>query len=207
MIAAQRNGSSRRAGPNVRREERSEELLTVSTTLFNQKSYAATSMQDVADAVGLLKGSLYHYVDSKEELLCTIIRRHHDEFVRDVVTPSLSHDSRRAQFDKWITLHALFLCEHNERARIFMEDFRFLSDERRAEIMPLRREVEAAFRGILEGGRSEGWVTVSVEVDFLLRSIFTMINYSFVWYRLEGRWTAKAFAERHLELALALVGA
>ena len=52
-----------------RRAEREDQLLESATRLFKEKGYHNTSMQDLADALDLQKGSLYYYIDSKEELL------------------------------------------------------------------------------------------------------------------------------------------
>jgi DNA-binding transcriptional regulator YbjK len=57
--------------PTARRN-RSDEILQAAIEIFHQKGYAAASIQDVADTVGVLKGSLYHYIDSKEDLLARI---------------------------------------------------------------------------------------------------------------------------------------
>ena len=50
------------------------EIVTAAIQLFQQKGYHATSMQDIADAVGLQKGSLYHYITSKDDLLVDMMR-------------------------------------------------------------------------------------------------------------------------------------
>ena len=49
------------------------EILDAAADLFFHKGFGATTTQDVADAVGLLKGSLYHHIGSKEDLLVGII--------------------------------------------------------------------------------------------------------------------------------------
>src|ERR1700750_2985463 len=48
---------------------RQREIYDVAARVFHEKGYEQTSMDDIADAVGLLKGSLYHYINSKEDLL------------------------------------------------------------------------------------------------------------------------------------------
>lgn len=51
---------------------REQEILDAARKLFREKGYYATTMQDIADAVGLQKASLYHYIRSKEALLLKI---------------------------------------------------------------------------------------------------------------------------------------
>src|SRR5215467_7935752 len=55
--------------------DRGEEVYAAALRLFREKGYHATSMQDIAAAVGLYKGSLYHYIDGKEELLVRVFER------------------------------------------------------------------------------------------------------------------------------------
>ena len=57
------------------RAGREEELLRIATRLFKEKGYHNTSMQDLADAFGVQKASLYYYIDSKEELLRRLMER------------------------------------------------------------------------------------------------------------------------------------
>src|SRR5438067_987475 len=68
-MARPRNGVS--APPR----DRAEEVYAAALRLFTEKGYHATSMQDIAAAVGLYKGSLYHYIGSKEDLLVQVFER------------------------------------------------------------------------------------------------------------------------------------
>ena len=51
-----------------------QEIITVAARLFKEKGYRATTLEDIAAAVGMLKGSLYYYIQSKEELLYIVVR-------------------------------------------------------------------------------------------------------------------------------------
>jgi len=55
--------------------ERGEEVYEAALRLFREKGYHATSMQDIAAVVGLYKGSLYHYIGGKEDLLIQVFER------------------------------------------------------------------------------------------------------------------------------------
>ena len=52
-----------------RRKKRRNEIYDVAIQVFNRKGYATASVQEIADEIGVLKGSLYYYIDSKEDLL------------------------------------------------------------------------------------------------------------------------------------------
>jgi TetR/AcrR family transcriptional regulator, cholesterol catabolism regulator len=70
---AERRGT----GPRKPREERWSELLQVATQVFYEKGYDAASLQDIADRLGMLKGGLYYYITSKDDLLYTVISEVH----------------------------------------------------------------------------------------------------------------------------------
>src|SRR3954466_9452380 len=72
---AQRRGG----GERKPREERWAELIEVATQVFYEKGYDAASLQDIADRLGILKGSLYYYIQSKEDLLFDVISAVHKE--------------------------------------------------------------------------------------------------------------------------------
>src|SRR5690348_10020612 len=58
-------------------ESRWDEVLSVAAEVFGEKGYRAATLRDIASRLGMLKGSLYYYIDSKEDLLFEILRRSH----------------------------------------------------------------------------------------------------------------------------------
>ena len=77
---AQRRGG----GERKPREERWSELIEVATDVFYAKGYDAASLQDIADRLGMLKGSLYYYIQSKEDLLYDVIKTVHEEGLANI---------------------------------------------------------------------------------------------------------------------------
>src|SRR5690242_21930048 len=63
---------------------RQQEIVEAAARVFHEKGYESTSIQDIADAVGILKGSLYYYITSKEDLLFEIIRGVHEEALKNL---------------------------------------------------------------------------------------------------------------------------
>jgi AcrR family transcriptional regulator len=59
--------------------ERREEILAIAAELFAARGFATTTVRDIADAAGILSGSLYHHFDSKESMVDEILRRFLDE--------------------------------------------------------------------------------------------------------------------------------
>ena len=82
----------RTGGERKPREERWAELIEVATQVFYEKGYDGASLQDIADRLGMLKGSLYYYIQSKEDLLFDVISAVH----RDGLAVVRAARSRRA---------------------------------------------------------------------------------------------------------------
>jgi AcrR family transcriptional regulator len=80
--------------------EKRRQLYEAAVKCFAQKGYHATSIQEIADAVGLTKGSLYFYVKSKEELLLSVCRYYYDKMMRQLA--SISENSRLSPREKLI---------------------------------------------------------------------------------------------------------
>src|SRR5437764_15224239 len=71
-------------GLKIPPRERGEQVYAAALRLFREKGYHATSMQDIAAAVGLYKGSLYHYIGGKEDLLVLVFERAMGSLLADV---------------------------------------------------------------------------------------------------------------------------
>ena len=80
MAVAKDPTPTKSAPPRRRREE----VLETAARVFREKGYESTSIQDIADAVGILKGSLYYYMDSKEDLLYEILKGVHEEALENI---------------------------------------------------------------------------------------------------------------------------
>src|SRR5258708_310262 len=105
---------------------RRQHVLDAAAKLFAEKGYEATSIGDIAEAVGLLKGSLYYYAPSKEELLFWIIREVHGKGRKLVERFTDSDDDPVTQLREIIEAGATFVIDHRDMNIISMRDFRAL---------------------------------------------------------------------------------
>ena len=147
----------RRADTQLSRE-RWCQILDVATRLFKQKGFAATSMQNVSDEVGLLKGSLYYYVRSKDELLLEVLRDLHEGGAEIVDNIRFDSDDPLGELEEYLRQLTIYAGEHRDRLTIFFRDFRFVPPKDKKNIIAERDMYEvAAFRLIEEEvpGRDE----------------------------------------------------
>lgn len=191
--------------PKPRRatSRRRAEVLEAATRVFHEKGYEASSIQDVADALGLLKGSLYYYIDSKEDLLFAII----DEV----------HRSTLEQLDRWLEvegdeltrlrafLHAqiLIYCRDVAKVGVFLHDFRSLSDEHQQRILAERDRLDRALRDLIRAGQREGLIAAEVDPKLAAMAIFGMTNWLSTWWQPTGPSTPEQVAEQFTDIAIA----
>jgi AcrR family transcriptional regulator len=183
------------------RRNRDEEILAAAIQVFSQKGYAAASLQDVADAVGLLKGSLYHYISSKESLLYRIFQESHEEgsaLMAAIDELGLSPDAKLREFVRRLTL---FYAQNRERASLYFGEWRHLTGEDLETVMEQRRNFELYVRTIISDAHEGGLTNPALDVKLATRYILTGVNGVILWYRPEGPVPADDIAEQIAELA------
>lgn len=192
------------SAPSPRRN-RDEEILAAAIQVFSQKGYAAASLQDVADAVGLLKGSLYHYISSKESLLYRIFQESHEEgsaLMAAVDELGLPPDAKLREFVRRLTL---FYAQNRERASLYFGEWRHLTGEDRETVMKQRREFELYVRAIVTDAHERGLTNPDLDVELATRYILTAVNGVILWYRPEGPLPAEDIAEQIADLSCSSV--
>jgi AcrR family transcriptional regulator len=187
------------------RRNRDEEILTAAIQVFSEKGYAAASLQDVADAVGLLKGSLYHYISSKESLLYRIFQESHQEasaLMAAIDDLGLAPDAKLREFVRQLTL---FYEQHRERASLYFSEWRHLTGDDRETVMKQRREFELYMRTIVSEAHERGLTNPNLDVKLATRYILTAVNGVILWYRPEGPLPGDDIADQIAELACSSV--
>jgi AcrR family transcriptional regulator len=142
------NGTGAHAS-SQRGEDREEQILEAAAELFRRRGYSATSLQAVADRVGLHKSTLYHYFASKDELLFRIVQdvgAGVDRVADDVAGLDLDPVERIAAYLR--SLIAIGAAEP-AKAAVFRDDLAQLSAPRLDEQLALRRRQCAALAGLI----------------------------------------------------------
>jgi len=169
-------------------EARWEEIVHAAASIFYQKGYEATSLQDIATAVGLLKGSIYYYIKTKEDLLYEIVSRAQMIFMgtleEDAETAAAPAPERlRAFIGRWMALTA----KDREWGLVAEREFSRLSP-RRLKIVISRRDQYSGFvKDIIAQGVEAGAFDPSVDLSVATTGIFELMNSSRQWHRQTGR--------------------
>ncbi|EHK82470.1 hypothetical protein SZMC14600_20339 [Saccharomonospora azurea SZMC 14600] len=196
-----RRGRPRR-GPDP---ERFREIVEAAAEVFLEKGYSATSIQDISDRVGILKGSLYHYVRSKEDFLYRIIKDVYDEAIADIRKVSELEAEPLEKLAEFIRLHVRFAASHLTAYTIQLREFEQLSAERREEIRRGGETYVEALQVILEEAQEEGVVDGSLDPRLASIIITGELNSMTRWYSPQGALSVDELADVYVGMVLCSV--
>ncbi len=173
---------------------RKEQLYITAAKLFSELGYHATSMRDLARALGLQGGSLYAHISSKEELLWAVVNRAADEFDA-ALTPVLEQPGNWSEkLCAALEAHLLVVARNLDWATVFFHEWKHLSKARLEQIGLRRNKVETIYRQILEQGvQAEEF---RPELDTKLAAVLALssVNWAYQWFQPNGRLSAREVA-------------
>src|SRR5436305_1493457 len=131
------------------------ELTRAAARLFAEKGYHGTSIGDLAEALGMQKGSLYSHIDSKADLLWEVAREGAEAFHTGLDgIPEDGPVLERIQLA--LRAHLRVVAEQLDIATVFVREWRYLDDERRERFLAERRRYEERIRALYREGREHG---------------------------------------------------
>ena len=181
--------------------KRKQEILRVAARIFRQKGYNATSMNDLAAACGLFKGSLYHYFKNKEEILRETIQSYFDYLMPhlDQIDSSTASPKERLRMSLEIQLRSI---EANRDAvSVALREDRSVQNPYRQAYVAQRNRLEAHLAGILEEGIEKG-VFRKLDVRMTTKAILGMCNWATIWYNRGGRLASSEIARHFADIAI-----
>jgi len=172
---------------------RREQILEAAARLFRERGFHATSVRDIADAVGLQGGSLYAHVQSKDEVLWEIVKESADRFFRALRPVVASDRDTLTKLREAILVHVNVITEDLDAAAVYTTEWRHLPEPRRSEFAAWRDEYEQLFRSLVHQGMREGHLS-PVDEGYATLFILSALNYVYLWFRPEGRMGSEAVA-------------
>lgn len=176
-------------------------IISRAAAIFAQQGYAATSIGDIATACECSKSRLYHYFDGKEAILRGILTTHVDSLLeqcRHVLYGSREPKERFLQLVRvFLTIYAHSRNQHV----VLLTCLDALPPEPRNELIAKQRELIAYVRDALLQLRPDMAQNRSIaHVDTML--FFGMINWTYTWYKADGKVSPEELAERTVEVFL-----
>ncbi len=161
---------------------RREELVSVAVRLFAERGYHGTSMADLAEAMGLQKGSLYSLTGSKQELLVVITREGAASFhsALDGV-PDDAAPLERIRLA--LRAHLGVVAAQVSAATVFTREWRFLDEPERTAFRAERRRYEERWRDLLQDAAERGALRSDLDVEAAVLLVLSAANWAYTWIR------------------------
>ncbi len=181
---------------------RRREIIDAAAHVFERKGYDATSTQDIAEAVGILKGSLYYYIESKEDLLFTVIKEAYDAALAAVEELELRDGDALGMIGALVRKHVEVFAATRVQTSVFFRDFRALSPERQKVIREAGEVYSGFLRSQIRRGQGEGVIRPDLNPRLCAIGIIGMLNAMSFWYRPDGAASPSEIGEEFSRLVI-----
>jgi AcrR family transcriptional regulator len=186
---------------------RRREIIDAAVSVFAELGYEGASIREIADLAGMNKGNLYYYFPAKGDLLFEIVDDLHNQFNRQFHRWARVDGSPRDRLSAVFFGHAELVCQVRQQTRITYENFRFLSEARRAVIVEKRDLYEQSMSQLIgEYVAAQRPGVRKRDLGLETRSVLGMLNWIYEWYSPTGRTSQSEVATRVAEMALCSLG-
>jgi len=161
---------------------RRRELSRQAARLFAEKGYHGTSIGDLAQALGVQKGSLYAHIEGKEDLLYETMREGAEAFHAglDAIPEQLPVTER---IRLALRAHLRVVAEQLDVATVFVQEWKYLEGKRREEIVAERRRYEERIRELFREGREQGELRADLDETAAVLLFLSAANWAYTWLR------------------------
>jgi len=178
-------------------------ILETALDCFYGKGYEATSLQDIADIVGILKGSLYHYIESKQDLLAAVFVT---QYERQRTTVMILNDEDNGGVDaihSFVVAFAKCNLIDVRTTSIMDRDWRSLSQVDRVSVLGQTQRYLDYLREVITVAQSRGEISQAQSPGLAATGILGMLTWAHSWYRPGGRLTPDAVGLAYANLVVA----
>jgi TetR/AcrR family transcriptional regulator, cholesterol catabolism regulator len=178
---ALRPRKSRRDTKQAKPATRLEEVLQSAANIFFAKGFHATSIEDVARDVGMLKGSLYYYIKSKDDLLFQLLLagiEDSDAFIASQIDPQ---GDPLEQLERAIRAQIDYIIQNRVQFGLFLHEFDSLSGKRQHKLISVMSRYNSRFVELVRRGQEQGQL-IHGEPWIIVNGVLGMCNWLYRWY-------------------------
>jgi AcrR family transcriptional regulator len=161
--------------------KRKEEIHNAAARLFGEKGFAASSVRDIAQAVGLGAASLYNHMGSKDELLTSICFEFANTFLTEMKRIDMAFLDPEEKVRELIRLHIRIALHDKSSVTVFNDEWRHLQEPFLTSFLELRRTYETTYLRIIREG-----IVLGQFRDLDARLMYQMILSSLRWLHMPG---------------------
>ncbi|WP_052499040.1 TetR/AcrR family transcriptional regulator [Streptomyces vietnamensis] len=183
--------------------ERRRELLDTAAEVFAAQGYNATTVRKIADAAGMLAGSLYYHFDSKESMLDEILSTFLNELWEGYDAVLDADLGPRETIEALVTESFREIDRHRAAVAIYQKESQHLVDQPRfGYLVDSQRKFEKAWLGTLERGVAAGVFRADLDVRLTYRFVRDTVWVAASWYRPGGQHSPEEIARQYLSMVL-----
>ncbi len=187
--------------PTSGKGKRASHVYRIAAEIMCQKGYEGTSMNDIAEAAGLTKAGIYHYIRGKEDLLFEIMTYAMDNLDQRVIAPAREIADAEERLRKIVEGHTRRLLEGVGAITIVLEEMAALTAAHRRIIKARKRAYFDFIRQTLQQLESEGKLR-NVNHTTAAFSLLGMILWISRWYRRDGKLSADQVMKDYVDIAM-----
>lgn len=186
--------------------ERVDQIYSIAAQMICEKGFDATSMSAIAEAVGITKAGVYHFIPSKKELLFAIMSYGMDTLEATVIKPAREVADAEQRLRFIITNHAMLIArssndDGHSPVTILVEEELGLSPAHRRKLRQRKRLYVDLIRSTLEELKADGKLK-TVDATAAAFSLLGMIMWLARWFRPDGKLSREQVAEELCQIAL-----
>jgi len=163
------------------REERWSEILQVATELFYQKGYEGTSLQEIAERLGIMKGSLYYYIRSKEDILFVVLNETHQSGLNNMVRMAAVEGTALDRLRSMIYGHICYIGENLIGTAVFLNEMKSLPKESQDKILRGDVSYPKLFEKVLREGLEDGTIKSGLDPALTATIVLGSLNSTYRW--------------------------
>ena len=182
---------------------RRDELLSTAGRLFAENGLRSTTVRDIADAAGILSGSLYHHFDSKESMVDEILRGFLDRLFGSYREIAAADLSARETIRRFVVASFEAIDNDHHAVAIYQDEApRLASQERFAYIAELNTEFRGLWLSTLRHGVDDGEFRADLDLELVYRFMRDTVWVAVRWYRPGGTLGVEDIAQEYLSIVL-----
>jgi AcrR family transcriptional regulator len=179
------------------------ELLRIAGELFAEKGFRNTTVRDIADAAGILSGSLYHHFDSKETMVDELLDTFQTELWARYDEIEASDASARQKLEAVVRASFDAIGSHRSEVAIFQNDSAYLMGFGRFAYLDQRNQrFRELWNGLLQQGVASGELRADLDVELVYRFLRDTVWVAVRWYRPGGALSPTDVADQYLSIFL-----
>jgi AcrR family transcriptional regulator len=176
------------------RPSRWNDIVEAAAKIFQEKGFAAASLEDIASEVGMWKGSLYHYIDSKEELLLAVVKEPAEHLLTDLRMVASLDLPATEKLRMVAQAHGHVLETTFVYASVYLQEV--AGRKRSVEWDARDREYVQLITTIIEDGIARGDLSPQLDARTATFALVGALNWVTRWYRPDGALSAGKISEQ-----------